>query len=325
MHTPTNHPVFAVLYPVLAALGVPVNLLAIAILSRGRCGLSRCISRYLVSMAVTDLLAIVTGVILNRISGIYLLRSFLFITPVCCLSNALVYAARDCSVWLTVTFTFDRFVAICCQKLKSKYCTKKTATRVIAIVCTLGCLKNIPWYFVYKPLYITNNVPWYCSIKLIFYSSLVWTTFHWSDCILTPCIPFLLILLLNALTVRHILVASRARRRLRAHGNGKIQSDPEMEKRRKSIVLLFSISGSFILLWKVYVVQFLYVRITNDYYFTGSNFNDQRFIMLESGNVLQLLSCCINTFIYTVTQSKFREELQNGIKYSLRLFVKQDQ
>ncbi|XP_067870086.1 probable G-protein coupled receptor 139 [Heterodontus francisci] len=325
MHTPTNNPVFAILYPILAALGVPVNLLAIVILSRGRCGLSRCITRYLVSMAVTDLLVIVTGVILNRISGIYLRRSFLFITPVCCLSNALVYAARDCSVWLTVAFTFDRFVAICCQNLKTKYCTRKTATRVIAIVCTLGCFKNIPWYFVYKPLYIINTVPWYCSIKLIFYSSLVWTTFHWSDRILTPCIPFLLILLLNALTVRHILASSGDRRRLRAHSNGENRSDPEIESRRKSVVLLFSISGNFILLWTVYVVDFLYVRITNDYYFAGSNFNDPKFILQESGNVLQLLSCCINTFIYTVTQSKFRAELKNGIKYSRRLLVKMDQ
>ncbi|XP_041072356.1 probable G-protein coupled receptor 139 [Carcharodon carcharias] len=273
-------------------------------------------------MAVTDLLVIITGVIVNRIGGFYLRSSFLFHTPLCCLSNALVYAARDCSVWLTVAFTFDRFVAICCPNLKRKYCTKDSATRVITIICSLCCLKNIPWYFVYEPLYIMNNVPWFCSIKLFFYSSPLWAAFHWIDRILTPSIPFVLILLFNSMTVGHILVASRVRRRLWVKSAVENQSDPEMENRRKSIVLLFTISGCFILLWMVYLVEFLYIRITNDYYFAGSNIDDPKFILQESGNVLQLLSCCTNTFIYTVTQSKFREELQNGFKILFRILAK---
>ncbi|XP_067834244.1 probable G-protein coupled receptor 139 [Heptranchias perlo] len=319
MHSPPRGPVYAIYYTVLAAVAVPVNLVAIVILSRGRCGLSRCITRYLVSMAVTDLLVILTAVILNRIPGIYFPGSFLSITPVCSLSITLIYASRDSSVWLTVAFTFDRFVAICCQKLKIKYCTEKTAAVVIGTVCALICFKTVPWYFMHEPVYIINKIPWYCRQKDIRYTSIVWTAFDWSDRLLTPCLPFILILLLNVLTVRHILAANRARRRLRAHSNGENQSDPEMESRRKSIVLLFAISGSFILLWITYVVQFLYVRITNDY--NIKSFSDPKFILQESGNMLQLLSSCTNTFIYAVTQSKFREELTNAVKYPLNLIV----
>ncbi|XP_067837596.1 probable G-protein coupled receptor 139 [Heptranchias perlo] len=320
MHGQVTGPVYAIYYPVLAAFGVPGNLVTIVILSRGRCGLSRCITRYLVGMAVTDLLVIITAVILNRISVIYFPVLFLSITPVCSLKIALIYAARDSSVWLTVAFTVDRFVAICCQKLKTKYCTEKTAAVVIGTVCVLSCLKNIPWYFVYEPLYIIDGVPWYCNIKLSFYSELVWTAFDWIDRILNPCAPFLLMLLLNALTVRNILVANRARRRLRAHSNAENQSDPEMESRRKSIVLLFAISGSFILLWMTYFVNFLYVRITNDYKISG--FNDPKFILQESGNMLQLLSCCTNTCIYAVTQSKFREQCMKMMKSPANLMIK---
>ncbi|XP_067836298.1 probable G-protein coupled receptor 139 [Heptranchias perlo] len=320
MHSPPRGPVYAIYYTVLAAVAVPVNLVAIVILSRGRCGLSRCITRYLVSMAVTDLLVILTAVILNRIPGIYFPGSFLSITPVCSLSITLIYASRDSSVWLTVAFTFDRFVAICCQKLKIKYCTERTAAVVIGTVCTLGCFINIPWYFIHEPIYIINNVPWYCRLKEIRYTSPVWAAFQWSDRVLTPCVPFLLILLLNALTVRNILVASRARRRLRAHSNGENQSDPEMESRRKSIVLLFAISGSFILLWMTYVAQFFYERFLTDYKIQG--FNDPKFIVLESANMLQLLSCCTNTFIYAVTQSKFREQLKMMVQYPLNVIGK---
>ncbi|XP_067870213.1 probable G-protein coupled receptor 139 [Heterodontus francisci] len=317
MHSPPRGLGYAIYYTSLAVIAVPVNLVATVILSRGRCGLSRCITRYLVSMAVTDLLVIITAVILNRIPGIYFPGSFLFITPICSLNIALVHASRDSSVWLTVAFTLDRFVAICSQKLKTKYCTEKTAAAVIGTVSALGCFKSIPWYFIHEAIYIIDNVPLYCRQKEIRYTSLVWTVFDWSDRILTPCLSFFLILLLNALTVKHILAASRVRRRLHACGNGEKHSDTEMENRRKSIVLLFTISGSFILLWMAYVVQFFYDRFTNDYKI--KSFSDPKFILQESANMLQLLSCCTNTVIYAVTQSKFREQLKNMLQHPMNL------
>ncbi|XP_067870049.1 probable G-protein coupled receptor 139 [Heterodontus francisci] len=298
------------------------NLAVIVILPRRRCGLSTCITYYLVSMAVSDLLLMITTVILNRIVGIYFPGSFMSITPVCRLHLAISYAIIDCSVWLTVAFTFDRYVAICYQKLKIKYCTEKTAARVIGTVITLCCVKNTFWYFIYEPLYIINNIPWFCSVKLTFYTSSAWATFDWIHRISTPCLPFFLILMLNALTIRHILAASRGRRRLRAHSNAESKSDPEMEKRRNSIVLLFCISGSFILLYLLFVINFMYVRIAKFRYFSGSNFNRSNYILDQSGFMLQLLSSCVNPFIYAGTQRIFREELKNGMKYPLSLIVK---
>ncbi|XP_072884119.1 probable G-protein coupled receptor 139 [Hemitrygon akajei] len=317
MHTPPRGLVYAVFYTALAVIAVPVNIVAIVIISRGKCGLSRCISQYLVSMAATDLLVIFTAVILNRIPAIYFPGSFLSTTPVCSFSAALIYAARDSSVWLTVMFTFDRYVAICWQKLKAKYCAQRTAVIIVSVVCTLGCVINIPWYFVYEPIYVIDNVPWYCKRKDVFSSFPLWKIFDWTDRALTPCLPFLLILSLNALTVRHILVTSRARRRLRSCPSGERQSDPEMESRRKSIVLLFAISSCFILLWMPYVVNFLVVQFQVDYTING--YSDPRYILMESGNLFQMLSCCTNTFIYAVTQNKFRKELKVLMKFPLNI------
>ncbi|XP_059805708.1 probable G-protein coupled receptor 139 [Hypanus sabinus] len=317
MHTPPRDLVYAIYYTVLAVIAVPVNVVAIVILSRGKCGLSRCISRYLVSMAATDLLVIITAVILNRIPAIYFPGSSLSITPVCSFSITLIYVARDSSVWLTVMFTFDRYVAICWQKLKAKYCTHRTAGIVVSVVCTLGFVINIPCFFLYEPMYVIDNVPWYCKRRDIISSSLLWIIFDWTDRAMTPCLPFLFILSLNALTVRYILAASRARRRLRSCPTGEKQSDPEMESRRKSIVLLFAISGCFILLWMPYVVNFLVMQLQVGYKING--YSDPRFILMESGNVFQLLSCCTNTFIYVVTQKKFRNELKLLMKFPLNI------
>ncbi|XP_067916323.1 probable G-protein coupled receptor 139 [Heterodontus francisci] len=306
-------------YLILAIIGVPVNLLGIVILSRGKCGLSTCTTRYLVAMAMADLLVIITDVILWRINRYYFSGSFLDIIPVCSVVFALFRAARDCSVWFTVTFTFDRFVAICCQKLKTKYCTEKTAAVVLATTCILICSKNVPYYFSVEPGEIIDNVPWFCQMKTSYYISPGWLGFDWFDKVLSPLLPFTLILLLNALTVRHILVASRVRKGLRGQSKGENRNDPEMENRRKSVILLFTISGSFLLLWLVYVIHFLYYKITS---ISPRNYNNSQYIFQRGGYMLLNLSCCTNTFIYGATQSKFREQVKSIMKYPVTTIIR---
>ncbi|XP_078058277.1 putative G-protein coupled receptor 139 [Mustelus asterias] len=297
------------------SLDLLVNLVAIVVLSRGKCDLSACTTRYLVAMAVADLLVIITEVILNRINDYYFPLNFLEITPVCSVRYVMLRAATDCSVWFTVTFTFDRFVAICCQKLKSKYCTKKTASVVLGTTGTLLCLTNIPIYFRFKPRRIIDNVPWRCSNKRSYFRDPRWIGFRYFEKVLTPLLPYILISLLNALTVRHILVANRIRKGLRGQSNGENHSDPEMESRRKSMILLFTISGSFILLWFVYVLNFFGVHDNFDDY---SSYNFEKVAYM-----LRNLSCCTNTLIYVVTQSKFREQLKNIAKYPFTFLVKE--
>ncbi|XP_067879922.1 probable G-protein coupled receptor 139 [Heterodontus francisci] len=305
-------------YPILATIGVPVNVVTIVILSRGKCGLSKCVTSCLVAMAAADLLVIIFDLILRQIPIAYREQAaFMLYIRVCNIHAVLLYAATDCSVWFTVTFSFDRFVAICCQKLKTKYCTEKTAAVVLGTVTVLSCLKNIFWYFLYTHFYSLSNSPWFCRVIIGKTRSLAWTFVEFMHYILTPFVPFILILLFNALTVRNIIVANRARRRLRGRSSGESPSDPEMANRRKSMLLLFVVSTNFILLWVVFMVCSILRRL--DYLWYSVLLPT---FVQEIGFMLQLLSCCTNTFNYAVTQSKFRQELWNGVKYPLTLMVK---
>ncbi|XP_067882358.1 probable G-protein coupled receptor 139 [Heterodontus francisci] len=295
-----------------------VNLLAIVILSQGNCGLSTCTTRYLVAMAMTDLLFIITGVLLWRVAFYDFLGSFLVITPVCIVIAVLFRVATEFSGWFTVTFTFDRFIAICCQKLKTKYCTEKTAAVVLTATSLLLCVKNVPFYFAYEALWIIDNVPWFCALKGSYYTDPGWVGLDWFDTVLTPLLPFALILMLNALTVGHILMASRVRKGLRGQSKGENRSDPELESRRKSVILLFTISGSFMLLWLLYVIHFFYYIITRS---DPRYYNDSEHMFQRFGYMLRSLSCCTNTFIYAVTQSKFREQFRIMVKYPVTSII----
>ncbi|XP_062895271.1 probable G-protein coupled receptor 139 [Mobula hypostoma] len=297
----------------------PANLVAIVILARGKCGLSKCITLYLVGMAAADLLVVISNPLLKRTAGIYFSRSFLFITAVCRLVTWLMFASTATSVWLTVAFTVDRFVAICCEKLKTKYCTERTAAVVIGTVSVLACLETVPWGFVYESGEAIDGVSWYCILTPSFTNSHSWAAFYIFHRIFCPCVPFILMLLCNILTVRRILAASRARRGLRGQKSGESDKDREMENRRKSIVLLFNITGSFILLWGTLVVFSIYRRITGRFL---HSVRDPRYVTDQASIMLQVLSSCTNTCIYVLTQSKFREELRNAVKYPLNLILK---
>jgi len=71
------------------------------------------------------------------------------------------------------------------------------------------------------------------------------------------------------------------------------------------------ISGNFILLWSVYLLSNIQARMTWLGY-RGLILPD---VIMEVSFMLQLLSCCTNTAIYAVTQTKFREQLKEMLKY----------
>ncbi|XP_069741971.1 G-protein coupled receptor 15-like isoform X2 [Narcine bancroftii] len=271
-------------------------------------------------MAVADLLAVVSAVILRRIR-FYFSGSFLDIYPYCNIIFVLMCATRDCSVWFTVNFTFDRFVLICCQKMKTKYCTGKTAAVILGVTGVLMCLKNVPFYFTSQPREIIDNVPWFCDRKSSYYTDPGWVEYSRFDKVVVPLVPFAVILLFNILTVRHILLASRVRKALMGQSKGVKRSDPEMESRRRSVVLLFTISGSFIVLWLTTLVDYLYYNVAGR---NPNYYNPSEYIFRQVGYILQNVSLCTNTFIYGVTQAKFRQEFVNAVKYPvmpvIRLF-----
>ncbi|XP_072132037.1 neuropeptides capa receptor-like [Mobula birostris] len=297
---------------------IAVNLVAIVILYWGKCGPSACSTRYLVATAVADLLTIVFAVILRRVGYYYFPGTFLDITPVCSVIAVPGEAATDCSVWFTVTFTFDRFVAICCQKWKIKYCAGKTAAVVLTTTGVLLCFINMPYLFIYHPLKVVDNIPWDCVRKPGTYTDPGWVGYDRLSTVLTPSLPFVLILLFNALTVRHILVTSRVRKGLRGQSKAENRSDPEMESRRRSVILLLTISGSFIILWSVSVAQLLYNTIAG---LDQNTYNDSEYIFQHTGDMLMILSCCTNTFILGVTQSKFRQQFISAAKYPLTSII----
>ncbi|XP_072420680.1 probable G-protein coupled receptor 139 [Chiloscyllium punctatum] len=288
-------------------LSLSVNFLLMLVLSRGKCALSNCTTRCLLAMAASDLLFIFADIIQRRLKELYFPGCFLDITPVCSAVYVLFRASTDCSVWFTVLFTFDRFVAICCLKMNRKYWTDKALAVALAATTILLCSKNIPIYFRFRPGRIINNVPMYCHIKSSYFTDPRWQAFKWFDIILTPFIPFMLILLMNTLTVRYILVASRVRKCLMGPSKGESRKDTETKSLKNSVICLFTISISFILLWGVNSASTVYFIVKEIGPWRKHHFT-------WAGEMLRDLSCSTNTLFYAVTVPKFRDKFRNAVQ-----------
>uniref|UniRef100_UPI00398E807D probable G-protein coupled receptor 139 n=1 Tax=Pristiophorus japonicus TaxID=55135 RepID=UPI00398E807D len=271
-------------------------------------------------MAAADLLIMIVNVIVYLIINYHFPSSFLSYTAVCKFLLYMTFANLDMSVWFTVSFTFDRYVAICCQEVKRKYCTKRTATAVVVTFSVLTYLKGIPLLFSYEAEQIISNVQWGCRTKVDVFTLPAWSAYSWIQILSVPVLPFTFMALFNSLTVRCILVANRARRGLRGPSSEN-HIDPEMENRRKSIILLFTISSSFILLWLTAVGSFAATRLSGTVYYQGE-YSNPGYIATESGYLLMYLSSCTNTCIYAATQRNFREEVKNVLKSPWTLILK---
>ncbi|XP_059814116.1 probable G-protein coupled receptor 139 [Hypanus sabinus] len=255
-------------------------------------------------MAAADLMVVIIVLILERINYIYLFAHFLVVTPVCSVLLVVSLATRDCSVWLTVAFTFDRCVAICCEKLRNRYCTERTATVVVATVSAACCAQAIPYYFA--------KDRWRCVAVAEYFTSPLWKAYQVYHGITTPLLPICLILLFNVSTVHRVIATNRVRQELRkSSGN---RHDPEGQNRRKSMILLFALSANFILLWMHYLVHSMNWQVEN-YSYTDRYFSKPTYILQQCGFMLSFLSMCTNTCIYGLSQRKFRDQLKYGSKH----------
>ncbi|XP_060706624.1 melatonin receptor type 1B-B-like [Hemiscyllium ocellatum] len=273
------------------------------------------------AMATGDLMVLSFNVIVSQIIRHYFPHSLLSYTTACRLSAFLQGLSLQLSTWFTIAFTFDRFVAICCNKLKGRYCTEKIANMVISVVSALSIMVNVPLPFRYEPNHILNNIQWGCRTVTSYLTSPAWVAHRYLTNISNMFVPIPLLLLLNSLTAHHILVASRARRVLKSSrgGAGEMGRDPELKSRRTSIILLFTISGCFVLLSVPITVIHILVGVTHTVTYQGST---SLYLAIRSTFLLLCTSSCTNTCIYALTQRRFREEMMNLLKSPLSLLCK---
>uniref|UniRef100_A0A3P9DCF0 G-protein coupled receptors family 1 profile domain-containing protein n=1 Tax=Maylandia zebra TaxID=106582 RepID=A0A3P9DCF0_9CICH len=268
-----------VFYPALAAVGIPCK----------NCTLSRSSALYLMAISVADNFVLMFIVILELSLKYHQQEPFWSYEPWCSLRDIFNYGAYNASTWLVVLFTVERFIAIHTWKIKPKICNQRCAAWTIAATFVFSHLFAIPHYW--SNISVHDNNQTRCiynpEAPTRFIHALVWI-----QTLQAYMFPFLIILTVNGLTLQLI---SLIRPLLRS-------------RRRKSVVLLVTVSMSFVLLSVTRAITQIILRTTELYTLDRNDYNHQINIAADAGTMLCLSNAAANMYLYVCTQSRFRQE-----------------
>ncbi|XP_022594784.1 probable G-protein coupled receptor 139 [Seriola dumerili] len=294
-----------VFYPALAVVGIPSNTITFLIIWRRSCMLSRSSTFYLMAISVADNLVLIFIVILELSVKYHQQEPFWSYDPWCSLRDIFNYGAYNASTWLVVMFTVERFIAIHTWKMKTKICTPRCAAWTITAVFLFSHLCAIPYYWSNASVYVNNQT------RCIYKTEAPFQFIHtlvWFQTLQAYIIPFLVILTLNGLTLRLISLSNRVH--ITADLTSRVNKVMPLlrSRKRKSVVLLVTVSMSFMLLSVTRAITQIILRTTHMYTFDRNDYYHQINIAADTGTMLSLSNAAVNMYLYVCTQSKFRQE-----------------
>uniref|UniRef100_A0A3B4UQK4 G-protein coupled receptors family 1 profile domain-containing protein n=1 Tax=Seriola dumerili TaxID=41447 RepID=A0A3B4UQK4_SERDU len=275
--------------PQLTQILSSANTITFLIIWRRSCMLSRSSTFYLMAISVADNLVLIFIVILELSVKYHQQEPFWSYDPWCSLRDIFNYGAYNASTWLVVMFTVERFIAIHTWKMKTKICTPRCAAWTITAVFLFSHLCAIPYYWSNASVYVNNQT------RCIYKTEAPFQFIHtlvWFQTLQAYIIPFLVILTLNGLTLRLISLIMPLLR----------------SRKRKSVVLLVTVSMSFMLLSVTRAITQIILRTTHMYTFDRNDYYHQINIAADTGTMLSLSNAAVNMYLYVCTQSKFRQE-----------------
>ncbi|XP_040283942.1 probable G-protein coupled receptor 139 [Bufo bufo] len=307
-------------YPIMCVFGMPASLVTMAVLWKGNLDMSKSIVYYLVALAVANFLLILVVTVFRDIFYFYVDITLWWPEPSCGVSNWIYFTCVYSLTWLTVAFSVDRYIIICCMKLKLRFCKPSVTRWVILFVCVCAFFVAMPTFWMYVPVRTTTPdgaLFHICSLNRNLSSIPFLSVYDHIQTTVWIVFPLVSLLLTNGLTVWHINMATRLRQGLKGSSTGKQSEDQEVARRRKSVTLLAMISISFLVHWLPKMVVKILERFTyppvNRYDFYHP-VNVVRMVC----NMLIVFSSFSNVCIYSLTITKFREELFKGVKFILR-------
>ncbi|XP_014262107.1 FMRFamide receptor-like [Cimex lectularius] len=227
-----------VFVPVIVIIGIIGNVITIIVLTRKRMKSST--NSYLTALASSDLLFLVFNMILSleHYRGMKHLDCITY-WQIWRFSIWLADVTGGISVWLTVSFTLERYIAVC-YPLKGKIiCTESRARKVITVIVILVPLITITTPFEYTvELQIDErtNTTQGIDTSELGKNETYKTLFYTTSSILFMIIPFIILTIFNSLLITAVQQSQKHRNKLTEDYRGVSGSIRSKSNKRSSVV-----------------------------------------------------------------------------------------
>lgn len=307
---------FGVVAAAICILGLVGNGVSIRVLMSKRMKTSTSI--YLIALAVWDMLILFCFLLVFSLPVLFkssLGNFFTAMSPhVVYLVYPLSLTAHTATVYITVGFTVERFVAVCFPLKAAQWCSRQKARRVVAVIVIYSFFYNIPRFFESlktkscpsdtarsngsagengssqlstpscEPMFFRNH-PLYRSIYLNF----LYVSFMF-------LFPFVLLIVMNAFLIRAVRKSERSTAEESRCFRKSRRRDTNLTMMLISVVVVFLVCQAFALVDNVLIVIWS-VEITG---------SDGYMIFYTISQVLVVFNSAINFILYCCFGRKFR-------------------
>ncbi|CAF1191984.1 unnamed protein product [Rotaria sordida] len=186
--------------PCLLLIGTTCNTLTFVVMRRGRMRhSSSCF--YMAALAIADTFVLWIGCLNRWLELLDKQRPILACNMCCKLGTFAFFFFADCSVWITVAMTFERYIAVSQPLRASQICTVKRARYMLLLVFTIFFLINAHFLWTFHlSSTVLHCIP--LNDQSLFIKYFTWIdSFKYSFC------PFTLLITLNILIIKSLLNA----------------------------------------------------------------------------------------------------------------------
>ncbi|XP_043500458.1 FMRFamide receptor isoform X1 [Polistes fuscatus] len=287
--------VYGILINFVGLCGILGNTISMVVLSRPQ--MKSSINYLLIGLASCDTLLIIIAILIFGLPSIYLYTGYLFnyqfvvypkivkyLYPISC-------AAQIATVYLTLTVTIERYIAVCHPLKARSFCTCGRARLAFLSIVIFALIYNSPKFFeieIYTEMHWKYNVVVYCVRPASLRSNDLYVTVyvHWMYFFVCYSIPLIALIIFNVAIYRRVRKANRDLQQLTHHQRREIG----LATMLLCVVIVFVICNILPLTSNIMET------------FIG----DPPRWLVQIGNLLVTINSSINFIIYVIFGRKFK-------------------
>ncbi|CAJ0938856.1 unnamed protein product, partial [Mesorhabditis belari] len=287
--------------PTLSIFGVCTNIINLFIYSRRR--MRNSANTYLLFLACSDFLVILTGLFIFWIDSARSYIPELARAPYTTVYTLpFGYMAQTCSIYFTVAAAVDCFVKACMRRRSTHYCTVKNAKNICYCITGISVLYNslrFPQFNLRKCFHEPSQetIIEICPTTLFYTINTIYNVYMYM--VLMTLLPFLFLLILNAIIVIRQSVPARPAFKPTQNGHTIIEPEEKIGGTGDDtitmimVVVLFLMCNTLALFVNIYETLFEPDQLIINYLTDASNF-------------LVILNSSVNCVIYFIFNKDYR-------------------
>lgn len=294
-----------ILVPIIMIIGVIGNTMTIFIMTQRRMRSST--NWYLAALAIFDMSYLVFSFILSlqHYPNIHDLNYYAYWKMWPYLLT-ITDSSSNSSVWITVTFTIERYIAVCHPMKGKVICTESRAKKMIIIVFLTSFIITLPTAFEWNIIEVVNaqNItevradisdlglnPYYVSI------------YYWIVSILFVIIPIILLAVFNAFLIKSVHSSKSQRKTM----TRRRETGDQARQESKITIMLIAVVILFLMCQLPTAVILLYKSFHH-----VEPFSNEDYLLRGLGNIFNFLvavNAAGNFVLYCLLSQKYRRTL----------------